>query len=325
MVEGHGVHRVAQAHRRALVGKKFKASSPNGRFVDGARAIDDKALARVEAIGKNLFYFFDRGEGGRGGGSERHGHHVMHVHFGMSGRFSVHAASDPPAATPTTRLKLEGHGRVRDAQRDGRRPHGRVGVRGEARRARARPAARGRVRGYAVGEVHGVAQVRRARVDGPVDVRGRGEHLPRGDPLQGWRASGATVPRPRPRRVRFALAALGRAPPTRVLHGQHPDRGPRGGAGFGRAVDATVRVQPVVVRAVRREGVDVGHGQPDRVLLRRELSKVDRIEIVRRVLYTGPHTTASARWTPILKDFARRISPPTPRFQSPSSTPFNSN
>ena len=36
----------------------------------------------------------------------------MHVHFGMSGRFSVHAASDPPAATPTTRLKLEGHGRV---------------------------------------------------------------------------------------------------------------------------------------------------------------------------------------------------------------------
>jgi formamidopyrimidine-DNA glycosylase len=106
------VHRVAQAHRRALVGKKFKASSPNGRFVDGARAIDDKALARVEAIGKNLFYFFDRGEGGRGGGSERHGHHVMHVHFGMSGRFSVHAASDPPAATPTTRLKLEGHGRV---------------------------------------------------------------------------------------------------------------------------------------------------------------------------------------------------------------------
>ena len=30
-------------------------------------------------------------------------------------------------------------------------------------------------------------------------------------------------------------------------------------------------------------------------------------------------------WTPILKDFRRRISPPTPRFQSPSSTPFNSN
>jgi hypothetical protein len=43
------------------------------------------------------------------------------------------------------------------------------------------------------------------------------------------------------------------------------------------------------------------------------------------VLYTGPHTTASAWCTPILKDFSRRISPPTPRFQSPPSTPFNSN
>ena len=46
---------------------------------------------------------------------------------------------------------------------------------------------------------------------------------------------------------------------------------------------------------------------------------------VRCVLYTGPHTTALARWTPILKDFPRRFSPPTPRFQSPSSTPFNFN
>jgi hypothetical protein len=40
---------------------------------------------------------------------------------------------------------------------------------------------------------------------------------------------------------------------------------------------------------------------------------------------TGPHTTPSAWWTPILKDFARRISPPrVPRCQSPPSTPFNS-
>jgi hypothetical protein len=45
----------------------------------------------------------------------------------------------------------------------------------------------------------------------------------------------------------------------------------------------------------------------------------------RRVLYTGPHTTAFAMWTPILKDFARRVSAPIPRFQSPPSTPFNAN
>jgi len=45
----------------------------------------------------------------------------------------------------------------------------------------------------------------------------------------------------------------------------------------------------------------------------------------RRVLYTGSHTTPFAWWTPILKDFSRCFSPPTPRFQSPTSTPFNSN
>ena len=41
--------------------------------------------------------------------------------------------------------------------------------------------------------------------------------------------------------------------------------------------------------------------------------------------HTGYHTTASAMWTPILKDFCRRFSSPrVPRFQSPTSTPFNS-
>ena len=40
--------------------------------------------------------------------------------------------------------------------------------------------------------------------------------------------------------------------------------------------------------------------------------------------HTGSHTTPSPWWTPILKDFARRVSPPTPRFQSPPSAPFNS-
>jgi hypothetical protein len=30
--------------------------------------------------------------------------------------------------------------------------------------------------------------------------------------------------------------------------------------------------------------------------------------------HAGPHTTASARCTPFLKDFSRRLSPLTPRF-----------
>lgn len=99
MVEGHGVHRVAVAHRRQLVGKRFAATSPNGRFADGARAIDQTVLQRVEAVGKNMFYFFNEREGPDA--------HVMHVHFGMSGRFSTHDALSCPDPTATTRLRLE--------------------------------------------------------------------------------------------------------------------------------------------------------------------------------------------------------------------------
>ena len=54
------------------------------------------------------------------------------------------------------------------------------------------------------------------------------------------------------------------------------------------------------------------------------MQRVGRAQRVRRVLYTGSHTIALAWWTPILKDFCRRVSPPTPRFQSPTSMPFNS-
>ena len=79
MVEGHSVHRVAALHRQRLVGKTFRAKSPNGRFVQGAKAIDGKVFSRIEAVGKNLFAFFGKG----GGGDDDVV--VVHVHFGMAG------------------------------------------------------------------------------------------------------------------------------------------------------------------------------------------------------------------------------------------------
>ena len=35
-VEGHQCHRVAHAHRKLMLGRKFEATSPNQRFVEGA-------------------------------------------------------------------------------------------------------------------------------------------------------------------------------------------------------------------------------------------------------------------------------------------------
>lgn len=124
MVEGHGVHRVAIAHRKKLLNAAFRATSPNGRFTEGAAAIDGRVLNRVEAHGKNLFYFFGFGEkeqeqlhantrsserkegleGEREG--DENGCVVIHVHFGMSGQFRLHR---PPGPEPksTTRLILQ--------------------------------------------------------------------------------------------------------------------------------------------------------------------------------------------------------------------------
>ena len=123
MVEGHGTHRVAAAHRRELVGKKFKASSPNGRFAEGAAAISAKTLVDVQCVGKNLFYTFSEGEGeqvvmhgawakdvwwwdAQEDSTRSGGLTLLAVHFGMSGRHSTHAPPGP-ASTPTTRLRLE--------------------------------------------------------------------------------------------------------------------------------------------------------------------------------------------------------------------------
>ena len=96
MVEGHGVHRVAERHKQILVGRIFIATSPNGRFTDGAAEISNRRLFRIEAIGKNLFYFF----------AERDDKNivVVHIHFGMSGRFITFNPSTTTNTKPKTKL-----------------------------------------------------------------------------------------------------------------------------------------------------------------------------------------------------------------------------
>jgi hypothetical protein len=71
-VEGHGTHRVAAQHRKELVGKAFVADSPNGRFVEGAAAVNGKVLTAAECCGKNLLYTFGSGPGSV----------TVHIHFG---------------------------------------------------------------------------------------------------------------------------------------------------------------------------------------------------------------------------------------------------
>ena len=102
MVEGHSVHRVAARHRQKLVGKKFACTSPNGRFTEGAAAINNKPFRAIEAVGKNLFAWF-----GKGGADDV----CVHVHFGMAGNWAVFEGGEPDT-TATTRLRMEGGGVV---------------------------------------------------------------------------------------------------------------------------------------------------------------------------------------------------------------------
>jgi formamidopyrimidine-DNA glycosylase len=117
MVEGHSVHRLASAFRSKLVGRKFNASSPNGRFTEGASVIHGRTLMRMEAVGKNLFAFFAADAGGRSYGTKNDKSSsndvddviVVHVHFGMSGVWAIYdtAIETEPETKPTTRLRLE--------------------------------------------------------------------------------------------------------------------------------------------------------------------------------------------------------------------------
>ena len=101
MVEGHSVHRIAVQHTRRLVGRRFRATSPNGRFAEGARLIDGRTFSRIEAIGKNLFAFFS---------AVGTPDVVMHVHFGLARAASTSSRRSAPrwattrsAPTPTPR------------------------------------------------------------------------------------------------------------------------------------------------------------------------------------------------------------------------------
>ncbi len=71
MPEGNEVHRWAERHRAAFVGRKMHVESPNGR-TPGTEALDGRKLERVLAKGKHLGYVF---------GKDR----ILHVHLGRYG------------------------------------------------------------------------------------------------------------------------------------------------------------------------------------------------------------------------------------------------
>ena len=100
MPEGHLVHRHARQLADAFAGTSVAASSPQGRFTEGAAAIDGATLTGAAAHGKRLFLTFDDVS------------RVLHVHLGRQGLWLWGAHDLPPR--PSVRLRLAAGGTTAD-------------------------------------------------------------------------------------------------------------------------------------------------------------------------------------------------------------------
>ena len=82
MPEGHTIHRLAGQQQAMFAGHVVHASSPQGRFVDGAAIIDGSTLRRTEAYGKHLLHHYSGGT-------------LLHIHLGLYGKFTTGSGAPP--------------------------------------------------------------------------------------------------------------------------------------------------------------------------------------------------------------------------------------
>lgn len=99
MPEGHTIHALAARLDRAFAAGPVHASSPQGRFAEGAALLDGQVLLGSQAWGKHLFCEFE---------ADR----WLHVHLGLIGLFPVLElpaalrGADPQAVPVTGAVRL---------------------------------------------------------------------------------------------------------------------------------------------------------------------------------------------------------------------------
>ena len=75
MPEGHSIRHLATVHSYGFVGTQVEASSPQGRFSEGASVISGRQMTETSAHGKHLFLHFDE--------------EIVHIHLGLYGWFTT--------------------------------------------------------------------------------------------------------------------------------------------------------------------------------------------------------------------------------------------
>ena len=105
MPEGHSVRRHAQEVRRRFGGQVVAASSPQGRFADGAGLLDGSRLVTTDAHGKHLFVGFAEPGVRRIGrsGAPR----WLHVHLGLYGAWTFGRYGSAVATTASVEVRDE--------------------------------------------------------------------------------------------------------------------------------------------------------------------------------------------------------------------------
>ena len=93
MPEGHSVHRIARQFDRNIFGRAVAASSPQGRFAEGAGILSGRTATSVRAVGKQMFLEFDD-------------ELWLRVHLGMYGAwdFAGEIMVDPTIASSNGRM-----------------------------------------------------------------------------------------------------------------------------------------------------------------------------------------------------------------------------
>ena len=101
MPEGHSVHRLARQFTDVFGGRRIRATSPQGRFAEGAALLDGQVLKRARAHGKHFF-------------ADVSGGHVLHVHLGMYGAWTFGGDQDFAAASSIGAPRRIGEREVHD-------------------------------------------------------------------------------------------------------------------------------------------------------------------------------------------------------------------
>ena len=93
MPEGHSVHRIARQFDRNFTGRTVAASSPQGRFAEGASLLHGRLVESVRAVGKQMFLEFEDDL-------------WLRVHLGMYGAwdFAGEILVDPTIASANGRM-----------------------------------------------------------------------------------------------------------------------------------------------------------------------------------------------------------------------------